>query len=369
MQYPEEIREKYNECMYEERDIIENFLKEVRDLRKGFTGCSWKLETPVEVITTTVEHVNVFNMRLDSNKGVVFLCSPISEPGKDYEWKCDKFAYGELSKVIKALPSIDEIIKTKMMADIKRIVGENTIVWMTGKRHLICGGYDVLMVSQNGFGSYKVTLRKNNINSDFTLVNLNAEHLTALRNHLYKDRLQHSPQYKEVMNLLASEENLRVEFDDYGVTFLLKESAAPFTVSYIQRTDKGDLTIGGEGLKNQSITLTEDDIEPEYLDALIPLLKKRKWEEILKDDLHEPELVRKINEAWNDEKYHELFEPILFAIVMRERKLYEHEFDTVVEMSTGWAMRNAHNILSACAYNSDLEAILLFIGYEVQHEE
>jgi hypothetical protein len=368
MNYPEEIREKYNECMYEECDIIKNFLEGVRDLRKGFTCCSWKLEKPVEVVTITGGHVNVLSMRLDSNNMVVFFCSPISTPDKEYEWKCDKFAYGELSKVIEELPSIDEIIKTKMMADIKRIVGEETIVWMTGKTHIIHGGYDILMVSPNGFGSYKVTLRRNNTNSDFALVNLNAKHLTDIRNYLYKDKLQHSPQYKEVMNLLASEENLRVDFNDYVATFLLKESAAPFTVSYIQRTDKGDLTIGGEGLKSQSITLAENDIEPEYLDAIIPLLKKRKWEEIMKDGCHDPELIRKINEAWNNEKYHELFEPILFAIAMREYKTYEHEFDTIVEAEAGWAMRNAHNILSACAYNSDLKAILLFIGYEEQHE-
>lgn len=364
MNYPEKIREKYNECMFKELDIIENFLVEVRDLRKGFTGCYWKLKSPVEVVTITGGHVNVFSIRLKEGDSATFLCSPISAPDKDYEWKCDKFAYGELSKIIESLPSIDEIIKTKMMADIKRIVGDKTIVWMTGKRHLICGEYDVLMVSPNGLGSYRVTLRKNNTNSDFTLVNLNAKHLTDLRNHLYKDRLQHSPQYKEMMELLASEENLSVDFDDHDITFLLKESAAPFTTSYIQRTDKGDLTIGGEGLKSQSITLTENDIEPEYLDAIIPLLKKRKWEEIMRDNFHDPELVRKINEAWNSEKYHEKFEPILYAIAMRDYGLYETKFHAVPESNEGWAMNNARGILRYLCDNKDLDAILLFIGYE-----
>ena len=366
MQCPEEIREKYNECMYEERDIIENFLKEVRDLRKGFTGCSWKLEKPVEVVTITGGHVNVLSMRLDSNKVVVFLCSPISTPDKDYEWKCDKFAYGELSKVIKALPSIDEIIKIKMMADIKRIVGENTIVWMTGKRHLICGGYDVLMVSPNGFGSYKVTLRRDNTNSDFTLVNLNAKHLTDIRNYLYKDRLQHSPQYKEVMNLLASEENLRVEFDEFNTTsFFLKESGALFIATYIQRTDKGDLTIGGEGLKSQSITLTENDIEPEYLDAIIPLLKKCKWEEIMDtSNAHDAELVRKINAAWKSEKYHDMFGAILLALLKRDTKEFEDIFDCDVTLSEEYAMNNAHEIMQEVGDDWDLETILSFVRYK-----
>ena len=362
MNYPDELRERYNECMYQERDIIEKFLKDQSDIRYGRQRDTWHFEPAVEVIAHQGSLVQIHDIKLDKDKSVVFYVEAFCE--KNAEWECSDFAYGELSKVIKALPSIDEIIKTKMMADIKRIVGENTIVWMTGKRHLICGGYDVLMVSQNGFGSYKVTLRKNNINSDFTLVNLNAKHLTDLRNHLYKDRLQHSPQYKEVMELLASEDNLSVDFDDYGVTFYLKESAAPFTASYIQRTDKGDLTIGGEGLKSQSITLTENDIEPEYLDAIIPLLKKRKWEEILKDDLHEPEFVRKINEAWNSEKYHEKFEPILYAIAMRDYELYETKFHAVPESNEGWAMNNARDILRCLCDNKDLNAILLFLGYE-----
>lgn len=365
MQYPEKIKEKYNECMFNELDVIEDFLIKVRDLRKGFTGCYWKLEKPVEVMATTGEHVNVFNMRLTEGNSATFLCSPISAPDKDYEWKCDEFAYGELSKVIEALPDIDEIIKTKMMADIKRIVGENTIVWMTGKRHLIYGGYDVLMVSSNGFGSYKVTLRKNNINSDFTLVNLNAKHLTDIRDYLYADRLQNSPQYKETMELLASEENLRVEFDDYGVTFLLKESAAPFTVSYIQRTDKGDLTIGGEGLKSQSITLSENDIEPEYLDAIIPLLKKCKWEEIMDtSNAHDAELVRKINAAWNSEKYHDMFGAILLALLKRDTKEFEDRFDCDVTLNEKFAMNNAHEIMQGMGDDWDLETILSFVRYK-----
>lgn len=363
MNYPEEIREKYNECMYEERDIIEKFLKDQYDIRYGRQRDTWHFETAVEVVAHQGSLVQIHDIKLDKDKSVVFYVEAFCE--KNAEWECFDFAYGELSKVIEAFPSIDEIIKIKMMADIKRIVGENTIVWMTGKRHLICGGYDVLMVSPNGFGSYKVTLRRDNTNSDFTLVNLNAKHLTDIRNYLYKDRLQHSPQYKEVMNLLASEENLRVEFDEFNTTSLfLKESGALFIATYIQRTDKGDLTIGGEGLKSQSITLTENDIEPEYLDAIIPLLKKRKWEEILKDDLHDPELVRKINAAWNSEKFHEKFEPILYAIAMRDYEMYETKFHAVPESNEGWAMNNARDILRCLCDNKDLNAILLFLGYE-----
>lgn len=363
MNYPEVLRERYNEVMFDERDIIEKFLKDQYDIRYGRQRDTWHFEPAVEVVAHQGSLVQIHDIKLDKDKSVVFYVEAFCE--KNAEWECSDFAYGELSKVIEALPSIDEIIKKRMMADIKRIVGENTIVWMTGKRHLICGGYDVLMVSPNGFGSYKVTLRKNNTNSDYTLVNLNAEHLTDIRNYLYADRLQHSAQYKEMMELLASEENLRVDFDDYDVTFHLKESAAPFTVSYIQRTDKGDLTIGGEGLKNQSITLTENDIETEYLDAIIPLLKKRKWEEIMDTtNAHDAELVRKINAAWNSEKYHDMFGAILLALLKRDTKEFEDRFDCDVTLSEEFAMNNAHEIMQGVGDDWDLETILSFVRYK-----
>ena len=367
MNYPDELRERYNECMYEERDIIESFLVGVRDLRKGFTGCSWKLKTPVEVVTTTGGHVNVFNMRLDSNKVVVFLCSPISAPNKDYEWECDKFAYGELSKVIEALPSIDEIIKTKMMADIKRIVFDDDFVWR-GKEHIFDDVVKIISIERDHDSIYffGVNARLSNPSTiKMSMEDIQAEGLVEIRDYLYADRLQHFPQYKEAMELLASEENLRVDFDDYGVTFFLKGSAAPFKASYIQRTDKGNLTIGGEVLKNQSITLTENDIETEYLDAIIPLLKKRKWEEIMDTtNAHDAELVRKINAAWNSEKYHDMFGAILLALLKRDTKEFEDRFDCDVTLSEKFAMNNAHEIMQGVGDDWDLETILSFVRYK-----
>lgn len=367
MQYPKEIREKYNECMFKELDVIEDFLIKVRDLRKGFTGCYWKLEKPVEIITTTGGHVNVFSMRLTEGDSATFLCSPISAPDKDYEWKCDKFAYGELSKVIKALPDIDEIIKTKMMADIKRMVFDDNFVWR-GQEHLFDDFVKIPSIERDYDSIYffGVNTRLSNPSTiKMSMEDIHAEGLVMIRDYLYADRLQHSPQYKEIMEFLASEENLRVDFDGYDVTFLLKESAAPFTVSYIQRTDKGDLTIGGEGLKSQSITLTENDIEPEYLDTIIPLLKKRKWEEIMDTtNAHDAELVRKINAAWKSEKYHDMFGAILLALLKRDTKEFEDRFDCDVTLSEEFAMNNAHEIMQGVGDDWDLETILSFVRYK-----
>ena len=371
MTYPEEIREKYNECMYEERAIIENFLVDVRNLCKGFKGCSWKLETPVEVVTTKGGHVKVFNMRLDRDKCVVFLCSPIFAPDKDYEWECDKFAYGELSKVIKTLPSIDEVTKTKMMADIKRIVSDDNFAWH-GKEHVFCDAVKILSIERDhdSVYFYGVNARESHpATVQMSMADVGTEGLVAVRNYLYADRLRHSPQYKEVMKFLASEENLRVEFNDYGdATFYLKESCVEFDVAYIKCTDMGELTIVGNELLHANdatkITLTEEDIEPEYLDAIIPLLRKRKWEEIMDDsNNHDTELVRKINEAWNDEKYHHEFGDILLAIGRRDKKEIAEKLDCETD-NYETAMANAHEILQHICDDQDLETILSFIRYK-----
>ena len=366
MNYPEELRERYNEVMFSERDIIEKFLKDHYDIRYGRQRDTWHFEPAVELVANQGSHVLLHDIKLDEDRFVVFYVEAFCD--KNAEWECFDFAYGELRKVIEALPSIDEIIKIKMMADIKRIVGENTIVWMTGKRHLICGEYDVLMVSPNGFGSYKVTLRKNNINSVFPLVNLNAKHLTDLRNHLYKDRLQHSPQYKELMELLSLEENMRFECHNYGdATFVIDGTDVTFDVSSVRRNDNGGLVIYGNDIDADvcdNIELTEKDIKPEYLVGIINEMKRSKYSDIMDThNAHNEELVRKINAAWKSEKYHDRFGDILFAIGCRDAEEIMEKYDIRIDCNET-AMDNAHEIMEGVCDDWDLETILSFIRYK-----
>ena len=368
MNYPDELRERYNEVMFDERDIIEKFLKDQYDIRYGRQRDTWHFEPAVEVVAHQGSLVQIHDIKLDKDKFVVFYVDTFCE--KNVEWECCDFAYGELSKVIEALPDAKQIVIREANSDIAILCSECSVNLEENPFITKLNGKDVSIYEvQYEDGRVISYDKEGRIVSD----EYDADFHVGLRDHINIEVLHRSNEYKELMELLSLEENMRFECQNYGdATFVIDGTDVTFDVSSVRRNDKGCLVIYGNDIDADvcdNIELTEKDIKHEYLVGIINEMKRSKWEKILKDDLHDPELVRKINEAWNDEKYHELFEPILFAIVMRERKLYEYEFDTVVEMSTGWAMRNAHNILSACAYNSDLEAILLFIGYEVQHEE
>lgn len=107
MTYPDEIKAKYNECMYEERDVIYNFLKKVQTI----TGKdSFKFDEAIKLNTTNYGMDEVTGIKLDEDKVVVFYVSW----GEERE--CYEFAYGELEKIITKLPDniqcYDEIIDT-----------------------------------------------------------------------------------------------------------------------------------------------------------------------------------------------------------------------------------------------------------------
>ena len=94
MTYPDEIKAKYNECMYEERDVIYNFLKKVQTI----TGNdSFKFDEAIK-LNTTYGVDEVTDIKLDEHKVVVFHVSW----GEERE--CYEFAYGELEKIITKLP-------------------------------------------------------------------------------------------------------------------------------------------------------------------------------------------------------------------------------------------------------------------------
>lgn len=91
MDYPEELRERYNEVMYDERDVIERFCQ---------TYDGWHFETAVELIGNNGDKISVTDIRLDKDRLVVFVGLA---HGKRKDYECCDFAYGELSKVIEAL--------------------------------------------------------------------------------------------------------------------------------------------------------------------------------------------------------------------------------------------------------------------------
>ena len=73
MNYPEELREKYNEVMYDERDIIEKFLKDQYDLRYGRQRDTWHFEPAIEMMAHQGSTVTLTDIELNKDNVVNFI--------------------------------------------------------------------------------------------------------------------------------------------------------------------------------------------------------------------------------------------------------------------------------------------------------
>ncbi len=362
MNYPEELRERYNEVMFDERDIIEKFLKDQYDIRYGRQRDTWHFEPAVKMLSYygNVEHVT--DIMLDKDRFVIF----ILDDAREYE--CLDFAYGELSKVIEALPDAEDIVIKNAVYDLSEFAN-----------NLRCDL--ILQESPFEFGDIKVD---NVLNDDggvhicvggraLAEENFNADFLSKLRDHIHVEHLHRTKEYKEVMKWLSLEPNLRKSVDEYAKTnygcilFTLAGTDIEFDMSAIQRDDKGNLTIFGADTccEDEPITLTEKDIKKEYLEVILKWLNTRG--DIMDTyNSHNPELVRKINAAWRDDKYHDKFEGILHALLERDYEEYCDKFEVPEVTTSDYAMNHAHEIMEGVCDDWDLETILSFIRYEEQ---
>ena len=117
MNYPEELRERYNEVMYDERDIIEKFLKDQYDIRYGRQRDTWHFEPAIEMIARQGSIVRLTDIELNEGSFVNFIVDTHLKKGVILE--CFDFAYGELSKVIEALPNAEDIVWDNAVNDLK----------------------------------------------------------------------------------------------------------------------------------------------------------------------------------------------------------------------------------------------------------
>lgn len=362
MNYPEELREKWNDLMYDERDIIEEFLKKQYDLRYGRQRDSWHFEDEIEVVSSQGSLVKITDIMLDKDCFVKF---HVKAFGHDYSWwECSNFAYGELSKIIEVLPDADDIVFDNAVKDLKRqnlnlrldlLLAESPFQYGDGK--------DMVMI--DGFGD-----DTNKIITELA-ISYGKDFVVKLRDHINIEYLHRTNEYKTVMEFLSLEPNLRKSVDEYtkthygSILFTLEGTDLEFDVSAIQRDDNGNLTIFGADTccEDELITLTEKDIRKEYLEVVLRWLTARSN---IMDTYngHNNELVRKINAAWRSEKYHDSFSEILVALSQRDHHEFEDKFDTVVEADGTWAMNHAHEIMEGVCDDWDLETILSFIRYK-----
>ena len=367
MNYPEELRERWNECMYDERDIIQRFLEKQYDIRYGHQRDTWHFEPAVRLIGIYGCEISVTDAHLDKNKFVTFTGVCCNERNDDYE--CTDFAYGELSKVIEALPNAEDIVWDNAVNDLKvmtanlridYLLNESPFKYEVGSKHYIVD--DVKCV--NGTLSLVQALGSDTPASDLPL-----EVLVNLRDHINIEVLHRSSEYKELMELLSLEENMRFECQNYGdATFVIDGTDVTFDVSSVRRNDNGGLVIYGNDIDADvcdNIELTEKDIKHEYLVGIINEMKRSKYSDIMDTyNGHNAELVRKINAAWRDAKYHNSFSEILLALLVRDHEEYLDKYCEIEDYSGDWAMAHAHEIMEGVCDDWDLETILSFIRYE-----
>lgn len=363
MNYPEVLRERYNEVMFDERDIIEKFLKDQYDIRYGRQRDTWHFEPAVEVVAHQGSLVQIHDIKLDKDKSVVFYVEAFCE--KNAEWECFDFAYGELSKVIEALPDAEKIAKGNAVDDLKVmatnlridfILADAPFKYEVGSKHYVVD--DVKCV--NGTLSLVQALGNDTPASD-----LPTEVLVGLRDHINIEVLHRYNEYKKLVKFLSEQPNLRFEPANFGdVEFTIHNTDVKVDVlsASLDSNEKLQLCVDDDG--QETIFFEEKDIRPEYLVDLVGYIEDHcRYDIIDTYNAHDVELVRKINDAWKREKYHDMFGDILFALGCRDKQEIKEKFDIVIDCNET-AMDNAHEIMEGVCDDLDLEMILKFIRYK-----
>ena len=374
MNYPEELREKFNECMFDERDIIMNFLNDTADLSMGNQMFEWTLEPMPKLLGHDGKMYEVREVALDPDKFVTFLTT---SGGCKSVWReCTFFAYGELSKVIEALPNADEIVRKNVIHDLKVMSMNIRIDYLLADapfKYDVNGKFYTLDDVKYVNGELAIVQALGN---DTPASDLPTEVLVNLRNHIRTDVLKKSEQYKKLKEIILKNKGGAYNFCDNN-TFLAVVITPHGTDMQLPVCDvsfeNGQLnvlvSINGTRLGDETgeddINLTEKDLTPANLDAIIKFFEEEVYSDIMDTyNAHNPELVRKINAAWRDNKYHDKFEGILHALLERDYDEYCDKFETPDVTTSDYAMSHAHEIMEGVCDDWDLETILSFIRYK-----
>ena len=364
-----DFREKYNEIMYNERAVIEKFLKDQYDLRYGRQRDTWHFEPAVNMLSRygNVEHVT--DIMLDKDRFVIFILND------HREYECTDFAYGELSKVIEALPNAEELNEKNAEADLLSLASNGTINIDNNPytfTDAMGNKYNVLSVSKDEEEDGKILYEVHETLADgrdggFGLwPDVDADVVVGLRNHINIELLHKYDEYKKLVKFLSEQPNLRFEPSDWGhVMFTIHSTDVKVDVLSASLDSNGKLQLCVDDDNKEAIYLEEKDIRPEYLVDLVGYIEDHCRCDIIDTyNAHNPELVRKINAAWKDDRYHELFSEILLALLIRDHKEYIEKYGEVDDYSVDWSMEHAHEIMEGVCDDLDLECILNFIRYE-----
>lgn len=356
----ESFKERYNEVMYDERDVIQKFLETQMDIRYGHQRDTWHIEPSVNLMSTYGAEVGVTDIRLDKDKVVLFTGVCCSEKS---DFECADFAYGELGKIIERLPNPAEIVRCEAIADLRIIMRDYNVKNLLKEHPFeIPVGEDSIKFNDYDIVDGDVVL----IKDENRMTDAHLNWVTKLRDHMNVTILHGYKEYKDLVKLLSLQPNLRFEPHLWGdVEFTIHGTDMKVDVLSASLDSNGNLQICVDDDNKEAIYLEEKDIRPEYLVDLVGYMEDHLYYDIMDTyNGHNEELVRKINAAWKEKKYHDMFSEILLALLVRDHEEYLEKYQEIDDYSGDWAMSHAHEIMEGVCDDMDLETILSFIRYE-----
>lgn len=127
--------EDYNEVMFDERDAIKDYLDKAKILGCTNADGSFDLKPAVEL-----NGIRVHKLIPDNDVFVRFSISTFVATAREYT--CCDFDYGDLSKILDALPELDELIPDIMdthNSHDAELVRKINAAWKSEKYHLMFG--------------------------------------------------------------------------------------------------------------------------------------------------------------------------------------------------------------------------------------
>lgn len=365
----EHFYDRYNEIMYDERDAIVHFLESQADNRYGHQKYSYAI-TPLELNThrgkltaTGVVLTYDNDLMIETNAGLRDYCA---------------FDYGELSKIIEALPDAEKITLQTAYDDFEAWCKEhidvdldsNPFVWNDGK-----STFEVHSISldQNKTLCFEVKEITQTTEGWGLWNELSPNVAKQLRDHVAAEMLRRSNEYKKLREQLSWYGNDIYNFVEHGTVgqVMITINGTDIELQVLDIcVENGELNVTVDATEtglircdNDYLTLKECDLTKSNLREIVEFFSKN-INIIDAYNGHNPELVEKINKAWNDPKYTDRFGVILLALLTRDQKEYEDTFNTDAKLTRDYAIDHAHEIMEGVGDDWDLETILSFIRYE-----
>lgn len=287
----EDFRIRYNEIMFDERDLIIDFLKKQADISSGKQIYEWCLND----IVLLENDGDKFTVREIALRGDELKITGTSVYGKTVSLNPENFALGELSKILDALPEIEKIIRSNAESDLKEFCRDCSVnlegeefKWEVGVAQ-----YDVKEIALDSKGDLACLVMHTDSLGKTTF--LNVEHFDLditqkLRDHVNIVILHRHKEYHELMELLERFDNLRCDFErpDYWIVPVGTDLRCNLVSVYRDSdklyvmTDPGDERVGDKFLFEEKI------LRPQNLSVIV---------EAVKDMLPKPKMTVTISEV------------------------------------------------------------------------